>query len=320
MRNLQHTLFLFFSLFSFVAKSETVIYYVIKTDTLDTSVQEGYTRVYGKATSNGTPIEGVRISSLDHQHYAITDKEGNYTFLVKTADTMVYAYKPWYNEIVTSKISFKSKHKVEVDFYMEVNNRRIDVAKPVIYLYSNNTQDFSLTILSKGEITYAYPTYINKWEGEVKEESKIVINKKEYPYLFWEGWDNKLNFIHTSDNTFEGFHIKQEEVIPFLEENLKKLGLNNTEKTDFITFWAPKMIKYPEVLVQFLVDKDYSENIAKVELSPTPISSRRVYMLFKPYNGEELHLVTPTFSSIKREGFTLIEWGGSELPSEEKKL
>ena len=76
-----------------------------------------------------------------------------------------------------------------------------------------------------------------------------------------------------------------------------------------------QMIKYSEVLVQFIVDDDYSDKIAGMDITPEPESMRRIYMVFSPINtSNKQFTVTPQkLPTFSRTGFTLIEWGGSQI-------
>ena len=53
--------------------------------------------------------------------------------------------------------------------------------------------------------------------------------------------------------------------------------------------------------------------MARIDYSTSPDSEIRVFMVYKPvsenYKAEELIL-----PQNKREGFTVVEWGGAELP------
>ncbi|MFT4601858.1 MAG: hypothetical protein ACI857_002043, partial [Arenicella sp.] len=113
----------------------------------------------------------------------------------------------------------------------------------------------------------------------------------------------------------------RDKVIKFLEASLNGLGFNQTEKTDFITFWAPKMLKSNFVFVQFIWDEDYDKQIATLDVSPKPDASRRVYMYFKGYDAlPEIETTTQSFEGFERKGFTLFEWGGTEIKTQKFKL
>lgn len=288
--------------------------YQVKKDTFNHLVPEGKTRVYGTVLFNGKPVANARVSSLDHKRAAITDKEGKYNFLILSSDTSLYVYKPGKEEIVIDSYHFKSKHKVEIEFYLTYSIT-VPVAKPVIYLYSNMNQKVSMRLNVKGEITYTYPQYNNQW---IVTTSKKGLKHKgtTYPYLFWEGESNTLNFVRNSKNKLEGFKVNSDSVTSFLENSLTRLGFNQKEKTDFITFWTPKIQKKKgEYFIQFLIDEDYKQYVAELEISPKPNSIRRVYMLYSfidSQNKIEIYDQQELFG-FKRERLTVFEWGGSEI-------
>jgi hypothetical protein len=113
----------------------------------------------------------------------------------------------------------------------------------------------------------------------------------------------------------EGWLIKTDTAVQFLEHQLTLLGLNDREKTDFITFWGPSLMQKEYALLQFLVDAAVEYEIATLIIVPKPDVLRRIYLyaatLDKPYMG--LNCVPQKFKSINRNGFTVIEWGGTEL-------
>ena len=55
----------------------------------------------------------------------------------------------------------------------------------------------------------------------------------------------------------------------------------------------------------------YTDN-AQLTISPSPDSLLRVFMAWKPVN-EPVEITPQTFEPFMREGFTAIEWGGSEI-------
>ena len=93
------------------------------------------------------------------------------------------------------------------------------------------------------------------------------------------------------------------------------MGLNTKEQTDFITFWGPKMVTQPQVFIQFWIDEDYDE-VATLEIIPRPVSSKRIYIVYAPIEDDMLiQYEEQSFTPFTRKGFTVIEWGGSALPS-----
>ena len=108
----------------------------------------------------------------------------------------------------------------------------------------------------------------------------------------------------------EGFIVSEENAEKFLEEKLELLGLNEKEKTDFITFWLPVLLKNKLSLCTFQSKQFFND--FELNIIPKPYSLIRVFLSIKkldaPINIKEQKLV-----SYERKGFTVIEWGGSNL-------
>ena len=139
---------------------------------------------------------------------------------------------------------------------------------------------------------------------KVKPNGDILINDKIYPYLFWEA-ESYVPF-----DTNEGFSVNEENAGKFLEEKLEILGLNDKEKTDFITFWLQVLLKNKLSLCSFQTKQFFDKN--ELNVTPKPDSLIRVFLVIKkleaPINIKEQKLV-----SNERKGFTVIEWGGSNF-------
>jgi hypothetical protein len=270
------------------------------------------------------PLSGGIIATLDRSKETQLDSSGHYSILLSAADTALFFYKPPYQEIVIWKYPFQSQHVVTIDFYPDYSSshQQENVLKPVIYLYSDTEIDVTLKLSCKGEQTYSYPSYDDGWKvrvsskGPTDKETGIV-----YPYLFWEGQQKDLGF-GTENGHIEGFVIATDTVTDFLENTLVALGLNETEKTDFITFWGPRMVLKPFALVQFFVDDSYAEKVAGLAINPKPDAMRRIYMVFAPLENPEMRVsvIAQKFSSFERRGFTVVEWGGSQLSWTHQKI
>jgi len=179
--------------------------------------------------------------------------------------------------------------------------------KPVIYLYPQKNIDISVQLnIKNSEFTTIYPKFNGKntWNVRAKPNGDILINGRTYPYLFWEA------VSYNPQETNEGFIVTKENAEEFLEEKLQILGLNEKEKTDFITFWLPKLLSNKLSLCSFQTKK-FFENY-ELNVTPKPDSMIRVFLTIKkldaPINIKEQKLV-----SVERKGFTVIEWGGSDL-------
>jgi len=181
--------------------------------------------------------------------------------------------------------------------------------KPIIYLYPEKPTDVNVKLEINGEFTYTYPTYPQEgWNVKAYPDGKLVESKKgrELYSLFWEGKGDKI----PDDET--GFVVESSNLESFFEEKLTKLGLNYKEKQEFIVFWAPILKRNKYNFIHFSIEA--YKKWAKMEVTPKPDSEIRFLMLYKKVNKnfkvKEQIIVTP-----KREGFTLVEWGGSIIGS-----
>ena len=180
--------------------------------------------------------------------------------------------------------------------------------KPVLYLYPEETTDVEVKLtLKNSKFTCIYPKFNeseNTWKVKAFPNGEISISDKKYPYLFWEA-DS-----YNAQDLSKGFVVKAENAQEFLEEKLKKFGFNEKESCDFITFWLPVLIKNKISLCSFQ-DEKFFENVA-YDITPKPKTVLRVFLSIKKLN-EEIKVEEQEIKGVKREGFTIVEWGGSEI-------
>ncbi len=176
--------------------------------------------------------------------------------------------------------------------------------KPVIYLYPEEETEVSVTLQFAGELLYTYPTYEDGWTVTAYPDGRIQKDGVQYSYLFWDG---------VSDAQYDlskGFVVSGAQTEAFLIETLSYLGLNEREANEFIVYWVPRMVQNPYNLITFQ-EEAYTEN-AKLHISPSPDSLQRVFMVFAPLD-EPIEVEPQILTPFVREGFTVIEWGGTEL-------
>ena len=183
-------------------------------------------------------------------------------------------------------------------------------AKPIIYLYPTKKTKVNVKLkLSSdlGELTTTYPKYPAKggWKVTANPNGLLSGYGNTYNYLYWEGVCEKFpwDFSH-------GFVVKGSDSAKFLEKSLPKLGLNRREANEFIVYWLPKMEANKWNLISFQ-GKKYTDN-AKLQVSPKPKTTIRVYMAFKALD-KPIKVKPQTLKAPKRSGFTVIEWGGTEV-------
>jgi hypothetical protein len=232
------------------------------------------------------------------------------TFNNGTVYNMVFTRT--YLSMVSNDTSYGLKYYTETDGYDEF----LDFAeggpanpmtgKPVIYLYPEKETEVSVNLDFDGKLTYTYPALHNGWRVLAKPDGTLInlADNSTHYYLFWEG-------TARPKWTYEkGFVVKGSETEKFLRENLAKMGLTPREYNDFITYWVPKMQENKYNLISFS-GAEYSE-IAKLTVNPKPDSVIRIHMMWKALD-EPIEIEPQVLPTYERKGFTLVEWGGTEL-------
>ena len=177
------------------------------------------------------------------------------------------------------------------------------IYKPVLYLYPEESVDVRVTFNRPEYLTTTYPKYIDKWEVRANKDGSLYDKNGNYYYaLYWE----EENYLEADFK--EGFYVTREDAIPFLEEKLGLIGLNDRERNEFIMYWLPVLEKNEKSLVQFILTDELQEH-NKLIIEPEPDSLLRVRMFVKKVNNE-VSIKEQTFDKFERTGFTAVEWGG----------
>ena len=181
--------------------------------------------------------------------------------------------------------------------------------KPIIYLYPEEKMKVNVKLGRSDKLTCSYPKYEEKGWNIIAEPSGRLTDidtGRELYCLYWEG----KNTNNTNIN--EGFVVKGEDTIRFLEEKLEILGLNEKEAQEFIIYWLPQMEDNEYNYIRFETIEEINENMP-LEITPTPDNIIRINMVWKALDKhievkEQLLEKTP-----RRTGFTVVEWGGTKL-------
>jgi hypothetical protein len=295
-------------------------YHVIQ-DTIDSNVPKGTCLITGQVTFEGKALTQAIVGTIDNKNTVVTRSTGLFTIEVGLSDSVLYFFKPSYEEIITQKFEFKDQHHMIINFEViknpyPVQPDQIYSYKPVVYLYSDLPQNLNIGLNVRGETTFTYPEIKDGWKVNASASGKLTdASGRTYPYLFWEGTHPELEYTKNGEFLKNSYQIKTDSAIQFLESSLKEFGLNDTESADFITFWGPKLVAKDYALIQFIFDADYDKEIATIEVNPKPTASRRIYMKFTGLDDYDYQLrIQPAkTSSFQRTSFTLIEWGGTDL-------
>lgn len=217
-----------------------------------------------------------------------------------------------------SKVSFKfivlDKKIQHVNFYVKtqslhVNDDHFVTYKPIIYLYPEYDMNVSVKLKYKENITVSYPKYTNGWNVYAKTDGLLRdLDTDRNLYALYYECNNIVNF---GNNMEEGFIVKKENLIEFLEEKLEILGLNEREMEEFIIYWLPKLEENEYNFIRFATDDEINKNMP-IEINPKPDTLIRILMVFKGLDRQievkEQKLISPI-----RNGFTAVEWGGTEI-------
>jgi hypothetical protein len=185
------------------------------------------------------------------------------------------------------------------------------VEKPVIYIYAPEPTDVSVKLRPVAPFSFTYPAYKDGWMVRAGKDGALQTKTKEiYPYLFWEAPLPLENAVDPK----EGYLVVKQNLISFLETKLSEMGLNAKESTDFITYWCPRMSANEVCYIHFLFNRDLEE-YAPMQVEPWPDNVFRVCMVWSPIpaNPEVTKLKEQKIPALKRDGLTVIEWGGTEI-------
>jgi hypothetical protein len=179
--------------------------------------------------------------------------------------------------------------------------------KPIIYLYPEDETEVTVKVGKPQNLTHTYPKYENEWKVLAKPNGNLKDLKtgRNLYALYWEG----INTVEPNMN--EGFIVKGEDTIKFLEEKLAILGLNEREAEEFIVYWLPKLESNKYNFIRFQTEEEINNNMP-LEITPKPDTVIRIVMEFKGLE-EPIQIQEQKLSTPQRTGFTVVEWGGTEI-------
>lgn len=197
--------------------------------------------------------------------------------------------------------------------------------KPVIYLYPKQEMAVDVQIAYRGDLTVLYPAgkvqrdvRILKTETEKEHQRDMVswqviarpdgtliasADGREYSYLFWEGVPENVKFDFS-----KGYCVAGEDTAAFLQEILQQMGLTPREYNEFIVYWLPQMQNNPYNIISF--QTDVYTDLAWLKVDPQPDSVLRVFMAAKA-SSVYVEMEPQEWETFVREGFTVVEWGGT---------
>ena len=206
-------------------------------------------------------------------------------------------------------------------FYMLLNDgHHVLPEKPVLYLYPQDEQRLTVTLDLEGSLDTVYPTPDSERATERGTQASWIVTAapdgtltdqagRTYPSLFWDG----AMELPEPDT---GFIVAREDAVPFLEDKLAQLGLNDREAADFITYWAPRIRAYDYTFVSFDASV-YAQRASysftdEAGASVAPDTFIRVFMTIREADADTAVQPQAFAPPPTRTGFTVVEWGGAQ--------
>ena len=178
-----------------------------------------------------------------------------------------------------------------------------------VFFRKKKLTDVDVELGSPEKLTVSYPKYVDAWRVTANPDGSLVdrTTGRSLYSLYYEA-----DYTTAQGVRDEGFVIKGADSTSFLEEKLAQLGLNEREAEEFIIYWLPQLEKNAYNYIYFAPASEIEENMP-LKVSPAPETVIRINMEFKaldaPIQVKEQKLpATPI-----RQGFTLVEWGGTSL-------
>ena len=182
-------------------------------------------------------------------------------------------------------------------------------SKPIIYIYPETETSVQVSVGHPEKLSCVYPEYDAEdgWEVIAKPNGDLIDTKtgRNLYCLYWEG--NQKQEYKFND----GFVVAGKDSAKFLEEKLAILGLNEREANEFIIYWLPKLEANKYNLIRFETTEEIEEYMP-LNIEPKPDSLIRIMMDFKGLN-RPLEIEEQKLETVVREGYTVVEWGGSEF-------
>ena len=250
------------------------------------------------SSHNSYEINGVTIDGTEAN---INIELTRYSYGGEFAPTVEFSFIILDNNVKSAKFNINTK-RVNNTWDYGISD------KPIIYLYPSKDMEVSIKLGYDENITVSYPKYVDGWHVIAQKDGTLTdlsTNRKLYA-LYYES-KNIVSFKEKD----EGFVVKGEDSAKFLEEKLAVLGLTEREAEEFIIYWLPKLESNKYNYIRFATDEEVNKNMP-LEINPNPDTIIRILMIFKglenPITVKEQKIVTP-----ERKGFTLVEWGGTEI-------
>ena len=182
-------------------------------------------------------------------------------------------------------------------------------SKPAVYIYPEKEMDVEVKLKIKGRLVKVIPEYNNGWRMHVKPNGQMKViggnSQISYDYIYY---DNTATKIIEPD---EGWIINKKDILSWHDEFLDRVGLNESEKKEYIDYWIPRLNKdiKGEYIVVKNLSRSYIDEYVKLIISPKPDNIFRLLVLYKEAD-KNMKLEEPKIKKFIRSGYSVVEWGG----------
>jgi hypothetical protein len=216
----------------------------------------------------------------------------------------------YYNETPIASFKIEEQHRQMYKINFTRSEQIMHVRKPVIYLYPEEKTNISINVNPTGDLTFTYPALEGTWNITGNPDGTIQQGTDELRYLFWES-----NQVLSSDiiRRDEGAIVSGAEAVTYLEKQMQKFGMTSEERADFITYWGPVLQTKSNLYIYLLFD-EACDAFASLEISPKPTQIGRFYIIWAAVPDDYNPSLEPQeVPKLQRDGFTVLEWGGTEV-------
>ena len=253
--------------------------------------------------------------SIDGENEAQELGKQNELKIISTPGNHVFQffYNAEYNEVTSDSLIILAQYVNTYNVRFQAVDYPVILKKPVIYLYPESETSFTVSVNPKGKMAFTYPAYNDSWKGIAYPNGDIKIGDETFNYLFWEADQTVTSDVIKSN---QGSIVKGSETISFLNDQLNLFGLNSKEKADFITFWGPNLAKNKLNYIYFVLNEE-ANYFGELFISPKPDNIYRIYILTCPIEitDDLVDMEPQKIKPMNRNGFTIVEWGGSIIDS-----
>ncbi|WP_310556643.1 hypothetical protein [Flavobacterium sp.] len=260
-------------------------------------------------------LSNILIKNLNTQNTTLSNNEGY--FEIETNKNDVLEFSAIGLESQRILVKKKTKILIKLKEIPKMADQNIRVLKPVMYLYPTEKMEVNVTFNFDGKLQTTFPEYKQKWEVTAYPNGQLFEKntKRFYNSLFWDG---EINYPDKHFDYKTGFVVSKNDLTSFLINKLEFIGLNNNETNDFVQFWLPILELNNLNFIHFRLNKDY-DVISKNHINPSPTSSIRVFIEFYGID-HKISIPEQELEKTERKGFTLVEWGGSDVSSKMKTI